>query len=306
MRAGCARGGPIDGEHMTLRGACDTHVHVYDQRYPISPSAVLTPPDASPAEYRAVQSALGLDRVVFVQPTTYGLDNRCQLDAVAAFGDAARAVVVVDDTATDDELTRLTSLGARGARFHMLPGGAVPWEIMHTVAERIATHRWHIQLQLNGRELVGRLDALLALPAPIVIDHVGRFMPPVEPADPAFGALLTLLDTGRCWVKLSAPYESTRGSTHVGAPHFPTVATLAHRLVQHAPERMLWATNWPHPGQVDPPTPTQLADLRDAWLPTSALRRQVLVANPAEVYGFGPDPTTTQPDHPQPNNEVPT
>ncbi len=271
---------------MTVRGACDSHVHVYDQRYPISPSTVLTPPDASLVEYRAVQAALGLDRVVFVQPTTYGLDNRCQLEAVAELGDAARAVVVVDDTTTDDELARLTSQGGRGARFHMLPGGAVPWEIMHTVAELIAGHGWHIQLQLNGRELAERLDALLALPTPIVVDHVGRFMPPVEPEDPAFGALLTLLDTGRCWVKLSAPYEST----HDGAPDYPTVATLAHRLVKHAPERMLWATNWPHPGQVDPPTPTQLAGLRDAWLPTDALRRQVLVDNPAEVYGFDPNP----------------
>ena len=273
---------------MTVRGACDSHVHVYDQRYPISPSTVLTPPDASLVEYRAVQAALGLDRVVFVQPTTYGLDNRCQLEAVAELGDAARAVVVVDDTTTDDELARLTSQGGRGARFHMLPGGAVPWEIMHTVAELIAGHGWHIQLQLNGRELAERLDALLALPTPIVVDHVGRFMPPVEPEDPAFGALLTLLDTGRCWVKLSAPYEST----HDGAPDYPTVATLAHRLVKHAPERMLWATNWPHPGQVDPPTPTQLAGLRDAWLPNDALRRQVLVDNPAEVYGFDPNPNT--------------
>ena len=265
-------------------------MHVYDQRYPISPSTVLTPPDASLVEYRAVQAALGLDRVVFVQPTTYGLDNRCQLEAVAQLGDAARAVVVVDDTTTDDELARLASQGGRGARFHMLPGGAVPWENMHTVAELIAGHGWHIQLQLNGRELADRLDALVALPTPIVVDHVGRFMPPVEPEDPAFGALLRLLDTGRCWVKLSAPYEST----HDGAPDYPAVSTLVRRLVQHAPERLLWATNWPHPGQVDPPTPTQLADLRDAWLPTDALRRQVLVDNPAEIYGFDPTPNTEE------------
>lgn len=273
---------------MTVRGACDSHVHVYDHRYPIGPSTVLTPPDASPAEYRAVQSALGLDRVVFVQPTTYGLDNRCLLAAVAEFGDAARAVVVIDGTTTDDELAQLTSLGGRGARFHMLPGGAVPWEVMHHVAELIAGHGWHIQLQLNGCELAERLHALLALPTPIVVDHVGRFMPPVEPEDSAFGALLTLLDSGRCWVKLSAPYESTHGSTHEGAPDYPTVAKLAHRLLAHAPERMLWATNWPHPGKFDPPTPPQLAALRDAWLPTDALRHLVLVDNPAEVYGFDP------------------
>ena len=277
--------------NTTVRGACDSHVHVYDQRYPISPSTVLRPPDASLGEYRTIQAALGIDRVVFVQPTTYGLDNRCQLEAVAQLGDAARAVVVVDDTTTEDELARLTSQGARGARFHMLAGGAVPWEIMHTVAEKIVGHGWHIQLQLNGRELAPRLDALLALPAPIVVDHVGRFMPPVEPEDPAFGALLRLLDTGRCWVKLSAPYTSAPDA----APGYAAVAALAHRLVTHAPERMLWATNWPHPGHADAPTPTQLAELRDDWLPTEALRRQVLVDNPAEVYGFHPTPNTEEP-----------
>ena len=275
---------------MTLRGLCDSHVHVYDQRYPTSPTAVLTPPDASLGQYRAVQAALGLDRVVFVQPTTYGLDNQCQLDAVAQLGDAARAVVVVDDATTDVELADLASQGARGARFHMLPGGAVPWEMMHTVAEMIASHGWHIQLQLNGRELTDRLAALLTLPTPIVVDHVGRFMPPVAPEEPAFGALRRLLDTGRCWIKLSAPYESTTD----GAPNDPAVTALVHVLVEQAPERLLWATNWPHPGQVHPPPPTQLADQLSAWLPTEALRRRVLVDNPVEVYGFDPVPDTKE------------
>jgi D-galactarolactone isomerase len=269
-----------------VRGTCDTHIHVYDSRYRTSPAAVLRPQDASLDDYRALQIALGVERVVIVQPTTYGLDNRCQLDAAATLGDAARSVVVIDDTIGDDELDGMTRLGVRGARFHMLPGGALPWEVMHTVAERIAEHGWHIQLQVNGRDLPARLDSLLGLPTPIVVDHVGRFMPPVDPDDPAFTALLTLIDAGRCWVKLSAPYEST----HDGAPSYPTVTTLAHRLIANAPARMLWATNWPHPGQPDPLTPAQLADLRDAWLPTESLRRQVLVDNPAEVYGFSPTP----------------
>lgn len=269
-----------------LSGACDTHVHVYDQRYPISPTTVLRPPDATLAGYADVQAGLGLDRVVFVQPTTYGLDNRLQLDTVARLGPAARAVVVIDDAVTDDELERLTEAGARGARFHMLPGGAVPWSAMPLVAERIASSGWHIQLQLDGRELPDRLTELLALPTPLVVDHVGRFMPPVAPDHVAFRALLTLLDTGRCWVKLSAPYESARDD----APDYPRVTALARRLVEHAPERLLWATNWPHPGQDAPPTIDRLATMRDDWLPDPALQRQVLVDNPVEVYGFEPVP----------------
>ncbi len=278
-------------------GSCDTHVHVYDSRYPVAPSALLRPPDAPVTDYRRFQKSLGLDRVVVVQPTTYGLDNRCQLDAVAEFGDAARAVVVVDADTTADELRRLADLGARGARFHMLAGGAVGWDDLAIVASRIADLGWHIQLQLDGRELPHRLAALLALPTPLVIDHVGRFMPPVAPGHPAFVALFTLLETGRTWVKLSAPYESTLD----GAPTFPTVTTLATALVHAHPDRMLWASNWPHPGQREPITDDDLLRLTLDWLPDPTVRRRVLVANPAEVYGFhaADDPMTASPRSPR-------
>lgn len=263
-------------------GACDTHVHVYDARFPTAPTATLFPPDASVDDYRAVQSALGLQRVVLVQPTTYGLDNSCHLDAVARFGDDGRLVVVIDESVTDVDLDRYTAAGARAARFHMLPGGAVGWEAMAPVAERIAPLGWHVQLQMDGNLLPDRLDDLLALPTSIVVDHVGRFMPPPTPADPAFGALLRLLDTGRCWVKLSAPYESTKE----GAPAYPSVSALVQALVERFPERLLWASNWPHPGQTDPPTTDELRDLAFGWLPTPELRRRVLVDNPGILYGF--------------------
>jgi D-galactarolactone isomerase len=261
-------------------------MHIYDSRYPIAATAKLQPPDATVAEYRRVQAVLDLDRVVVVQPSTYGLDNSCTLDAVAQLGHGeradARAVVVVDDQTTDAELDRLTSLGARGARFHMLPGGAVPWEMMPRVAERIASHGWHVQLQMNGRELIDRLDALLMLPTSLVVDHVGRFMPPVAVDDERFVALLRLVDTGRCWVKLSAPYESAVDPTH----RYEAVSRLVAALVERAPERMLWATNWPHPGQTDPPSLTDIDRLGSEWMQGRDVRKRILVDNPAEVYGF--------------------
>jgi D-galactarolactone isomerase len=265
--------------------ACDTHMHIYDSRYAAAPTSLLRPPDATIDHYRHVQAGLGLRRVVVVQPTTYGLDNSCTLDAVAEFGAAARAIVVIDDQITDLELERLTQLGARGARFHMLPGGAVPWEMMHAVAERIAPFGWHIQLQMNGRDLIDRLGALTALPTPLVVDHVGRYMPPVEPDDERFQVLLRLLDTGRCWVKLSAPYESAPDATH----RYPMVTRLAAHLLQHAPERMLWATNWPHPGQANPPSLVDLSRLAFEWLPDATIRHRVIVDNPADLYQFEPD-----------------
>jgi D-galactarolactone isomerase len=257
-------------------------MHIYNSRYTVAPASLLRPPDATVADYRRVQAALGLQRVVIVQPSTYGLDNSCTLDATAELGDA-RSVVVVDDLASESELDRLTQLGARGARFHMLPGGAVPWGIMHSVAERIAARGWHIQLQMNGRDLGDRVGALMALPTSLVIDHVGRYMPPVAPDDERFAVLLRLLDTGRCWVKLSAPYESAPDTTH----EYAAVSRLVDTLVERFPERMLWATNWPHPGQLEPPSSGDLRRQSFEWMPDDAIRQRILVDNPAELYGFG-------------------
>jgi D-galactarolactone isomerase len=267
--------------------ACDTHIHVYDDRYPVAPSTVLRPPPSGLSAYAELQADLGLQRAVIVQPTTYGLDNRCQLDAVARLGDRARAVVVVDDSVTAEELERLSQAGARGVRFHMLPGGALPWDILHAVAERVAEFGWHVQLQLNGRELAARASSLASLPCPLVIDHIGRFTPPVEPDHLAFRALLDLIDTGSCWVKLSAPYESGADD----APDHHRMATLARHLVAHAPERMLWASNWPHPSQSTPPDPAQLRRWMLEWLDDPAVRRRVLVDNPARLYGFSTEDT---------------
>ena len=263
-------------------GACDSHMHFYHHRYPAAPTALITPPDAWVEAYRALQRRLGLERVVVVQPTTYGRDNTALLDALAELGDSARGVAVVDATTPDAELARLHARGVRGARFHMLPGGAVPWDDLEPVAARIAPLGWHVQLQLNGRELAERRARLAALPCPLVIDHVGRFMPPVDPADPAFAALLGLLDGGRCWVKLSAPYESAPGT----GPAWPGVTALARALVAAAPGRMLWASNWPHPGQAAPPDGADLLDLLLDWADDPGTRERILADNPAALYGF--------------------
>ena len=171
--------GPAPPRLTAPPGACDTHMHFYNARFPAAPSALITPPDAWIDDYAAVQRRLGLERVVIVQPTTYGLDNACQLEALKAFGDSARIVIVADTATSDAELERLDALGARGIRFHMLPGGAVPWEILDEMAARVHALGWHVQVQMNGRDLPERAELLKCLPGGLVIDHVGRFEDPV-------------------------------------------------------------------------------------------------------------------------------
>lgn len=271
-------------ESLLPAAACDTHMHFYDGAYPAASTTVLRPPDAKVADYRQLQSALGCERVVVVQPSTYGLDNSCQLDAMAELRsfsdhDSVRGVAVVNRETTRSELEQLNALGIRGARFHMLPGGAVGWEHLEPVSAAIAEFGWHIQLQLNGRELAERERQLRRFP--LVIDHVGRFMPPVGVDNENFTALRRLLDTGRVWVKVSAPYESSVD----GPPTYDDTAELAKALADEYPERLLWATNWPHPGQDEPPSVADLAELLAAWIPAEH-RQRVLIHNPSQVYGF--------------------
>jgi D-galactarolactone isomerase len=263
-------------------GACDTHMHFYDARFPVAPTARGTQPDAKPDEYRAMQQRLGLQRVVVVQPSSYGTDNRCTMEGVAQFGGNARAVVVVDQSVSDAELRRLTDQGARGIRYHMLPGGALAWDTLEPMAKRVAPYGWHVQLQLDGRTLPDYEARLLALPCPLVIDHNGKFLEPVAPDHPGMRTLLRLLDTGRCWVKLSAPYETSK----TGKPRYDDVGVIAKALVYANPERCVWATNWPHPNQSPKPDDADLLDLLLDWAPDDAARARILADNPARLYGF--------------------
>ncbi len=264
-------------------GTCDTHMHIYLRQYPKAPTAKIDPPDAPVSEYLKVRARLGIERTVVVQPTTYGTDNRCTLEAMEALGSSARGVAVVDQTVTDAELDRLTKLGICGLRFHMLSGGALPWDVLETMAARVATFGWHVQLQLDGRQLPEREAQIKRLNGTLVVDHVGKFLEPVPPDHASFRVLLGLVQNGRTWVKLSAPYEVSKQ----GPPNYDDVGILAKTLVENAPDRMLWGTNWPHPTPgITKPNDAWMLDMLLDWVPDEPTRKKVLVSNPAQLYGF--------------------
>jgi D-galactarolactone isomerase len=278
---------PKTPEFATPPGAVDCHMHIYGpaERYPVAPTNPSpVPHDYDLAAYRAVQAQLGMSRVVVVQPTAYGADNACTLDAVAALGhDAARAVVVVTPETPAAELRRLHAAGARGARAFLLKGGMVPWERLHALAAHVEPLGWHVQLQFDGGAMEEREALIRNLPCPVVIDHVGRFHDPVPPDAPAVRALLRLVQTGRVWVKLSSPYGVSRS----GPPDYADVAAVARALVKAAPERMVWGSNWPHPNVSEPkPDVAPLLDLMGHWAPDEATRHAILVTNPARLYDF--------------------
>lgn len=264
-------------------GAVDSNIHIFDQRYPLAPTALAQPPDAGVSEYREVMRRLNISRAVVVQPTAYGTDNRCTLDAVAAFGlDAARTVGVVDASVSLDEMARLKAAGMCGTRFHLLGGAAVPIEQFDAIAAKAHEIGWHVQFQADGRRLPDYAARIRSWPGTVVIDHVGKYLEPVAVDDPAFRCLLDLVETGRVYVKLSAPYETSK----TGAPLYGDVGALAKALVRAATERMVWATNWPHLALEDKPDDAGLLDLLLNWADDEATRRKILVDNPAALYGF--------------------
>ena len=265
------------------RGACDTHLHFYDPGVPCAPGTF--PPGSFPVEqYQVVQKRLGLERAIVVQPNAYTDDNRLTLDAIRKFGKNAKGVGVVKPGVKDAELDRLTQGGICAIRIATLRGGMLGFDVMDELMARVHPFGWHANIQLDGRELPKVEAQIKQLPGKFVFDHTGKFLEPVPPQHEAFKSLLRLVDTGRCWVKLSAPYETSK----TGAPKYSDVGQLAKALVKHAPERMLWASNWPH-RSAPKPTPPDDGDLLDLlldWAPDDAIRKKILVDNPAELYGF--------------------
>ncbi len=265
-------------------GACDCHVHIYEDRYPLAASATFKPPPAPVPAYREAQRKLGLERVVLVQPTGYGYDNSCLLDALTQFGSSARGVAVVPQDVSDAELQRLHDSGVRGVRFMLLPGagGLLPWDALEPMAARIAPLGWHINLQLDGRDLPQHKSVIDRLPGKVVIDHTGKFMEPVPVDHASFKALQSVLERDGRWIKLSAPYETSK----VGPPGYDDVSTMARALVASHPDQCLWASNWPHPNRNPRPDDAKLLRLLSDWAPDQRVREGILVKNAVAVYGW--------------------
>jgi D-galactarolactone isomerase len=265
--------------------ACDCHIHIYDlDAFPLQQSSPVSPPRASWGDYIELRTRLNISNCVIVQPMGYGFDNRCTLAALKMSEGSARAVISMPQQASDGQLAELSAAGVVGVRFQMVPnsGNIMTWDDLEPVAARIAPLGWNINLQLDGRTLPQFEERLKALPCNLVIDHVGKFLEPVELTHEAFGSLQRLLDTGRVWVKLSAMYETSR----CAPPDYADVGMLAKALAHRYPQRCLWASNWPHPGQTNRPNDQQLLALLDQWCPSKTVRDQILADNPGSLYGF--------------------
>jgi predicted TIM-barrel fold metal-dependent hydrolase len=281
--------GPVPAAAPTFKappGACDTHAHIIGpfDRFPLAGERGYTPPVSDLAAFDTFQKTLGIDRAVIVHPSCYSTMMDITVNAVTRMGDRARGIAVVEPSITDAELDRLNEAGFRGLRFTTLLKGGADVGGITAMAERIKRLGWHIQMFIDAQnQLEDLLPALSSLPVDLVIDHMGHFQPDAGVDHPAFQAMLDLVKDGRCWVKLSGAYRASNAG-----PDWADMTTYATALIETRADRMVWATDWPHVMLWDKPMPegAGLLDWALSWNVDDTTMKQILVDNPAELYGF--------------------
>src|SRR5260370_250951 len=279
-------------------GACDCHTHIHGDpaKFPFFEGRVYTPELASPEEMSALHKALQIDRVVIVTPSVYGTNNPATLFGMKARGATARGVAVIDEKTPDSEFDAMGQAGIRGIRLNLATGGvsdpAVGRPRFQAAVERVKNRNWHIQLFTSLAMISAIKDLVAASPVPVVFDHFGGAQAGLGVEQPGFAALTELVRSGKAYVKISGAYRASK----LG-PDYADAAPLARALIAANFDRIVWGTDWPHPDSVTPPgrkttdaTPLfQIDDRRllnqlAVWAPDAAIRKKILVDNPAQLY----------------------
>jgi predicted TIM-barrel fold metal-dependent hydrolase len=273
-------------------GACDAHMHVFEARgefpskplrYPNVPDANYTLPDGGLHHYLNLMPVLGIDNFVIVQPSFYGTDNTCLIDALAEAGPIARGIVNIEPSTSDAELERLHDAGVRGVRLDLFKRASLPiaevQAYIRQMAARVAPLGWHLQFYTPGAIVRDSMDMLAELEIEFVVDHMGYMLAKDGLTEDDFGRMLDLLRDGHCWLKLSAPYRLARHSS------MEAVDRVASAIVAAAPQKVLWGSDWPHIPEGTRDT-GELLNALATWAPDAATRRMILVDNPRQLFDF--------------------
>ena len=270
-------------------GTIDCHAHVFGpaSRYPMSPSRGYTPPEASLETFLALHRALGgIERAVLTQPSVYGTDNSCMLDAVDRMDGKFMAVAAVDEDITDTELEALHARRVRGARVNIVDKGGMPFDGIPAVrhfTERIKDLGWHLEVLIHVHEFEDLRRTLNSMAVDVSVGHLGYMKTDNGVHHPGFQEFLDLLRDGHCWVKVSGSYRIT---TSARTP-YADVTPFARALIEANEDRIIWGTDWPHPAlKANMPNDGALLDQLPDWAPDEAVRRKILVENSERLYGF--------------------
>ena len=265
--------------------ACDAHCHVFGPaaRFPYDAKAAYVPEDAPFEALQELHGRLGLQRAVIVHASCHGSDMRVTLDAIARSGGRYRGTAIIDPSFSDKQFQQMHDGGIRGVRFNFVKhlGGRPDMGFFRKTVERLRAMGWHLILHLDAEDLVELESTFRKLPVPFVIDHMGRVKAADGLEQPPFKSLLGFLKNENAWVKIcGAERVSSKG------PPFTDAVPFARALIEAAPQRVLWGTDWPHPNVKWMPDDAALVELFPLMAPEAALQQQILVDNPARLYGF--------------------
>jgi predicted TIM-barrel fold metal-dependent hydrolase len=264
-------------------GSTDAHCHVFGpgDRFPYAPNRRYTPADAPKEMLAALHAHLGVERAVIVQASCHGTDNAAMLDCIASDPKRYRGVAIVDDSFTDADYDMLHKGGVRGARFNFVKhlGGAPDMNVFSRVIDRIRTRGWHVVLHLDAPDIIPLSDMMRALPLPFVVDHMGRVPSAAGVDQPPLRAMLELAKLPNCWIKVC-------GAERISMPPYAAAVPIAHAIVDAAPERVLWGTDFPHPNPTHEADEADLVDLVPQYATSALAQQRLLVDNPARLYGF--------------------
>ena len=271
------------------QGSIDTHVHVFDSKYQLSPARGYTPPDSTLADLKHLHDTLGLDRVVFTQPSIYGTDNSAILDGInnlnGATSNRARGVVAVSLDVTDEELADFDAQGIRGIRLNTDNKGGMPIGLdqIATIAERIDDLNWHLEFLFPGQDILDLMPIFTSLKVPMSIGHFAYQPATAGVEAPGFQSLLELMRQGNTWMKISGANRVSQ----TDLPPYDDVKPMAQALIEVAPDRIMWGTDWPHPNKYEVnPNDGDLVNAFGEWVTDESLRRKIMVDTPASFYRF--------------------
>jgi predicted TIM-barrel fold metal-dependent hydrolase len=267
-------------------GAVDTHCHIFGPaaEYPFSPTRPYTPPDAPLSMFRAVHDKIGVTRAVIVNATLHGTDNRVVTDAIAASDGNYKGIANINAATSDADLVALDRAGIRGCRFAFLKrlGGVGDMAAFRRLVDRAAAIGWHIDIYLEQGSIREFTPILKALPTTYVIDHMGTIEAAKGIDDAEFKALLALQSSDeKCWLKITGLERASAG----GRP-FHDAVPFAKSLIDNAPDRVIWGTDWPHPNVKVMPNDGDIVDLIPLYAPDPAIQRKLLVTNPERLFKF--------------------
>ena len=281
-------------------GACDCHTHIFGDphQFPWFPGRTYTPEPASVAEMRALHRALHMGRVVIVNPSVYGTDNSCTVDAMKQLGPRARGIAVIDDKTSAEQLEEMDRAGVRGIRLNFETFGQTnpdaTRKAFQSAVDRVASRKWHIQIYTHLEVIESLHKEIMAAPVPVVFDHFGGAKGSLGTGQAGFDTMLDLVRSGKAYVKISGAYRASDKP-----PEYPDAAPLAKALIAANAERIVWGSDWPHPAGAALPghSATDVAPLLQiddgrllnqlaVWVPDAGVRKTILVDNPARLYKF--------------------